>query len=52
MKRLPKLSSLACALAFIVGVSLPALADSHHFGMKHQLHAQASVSQTQSTLKQ
>ena len=52
MKRLPKLSSLACALAFIVGVSLPALADSHHFGMKHQLHAQADIRQTQVVLKQ
>jgi hypothetical protein len=52
MKRLPKLSSLACALAFAAGVSLPALADSHHFGMKHHIRAQAPVSQTQDTLKQ
>ena len=51
MKRLPKLSSLACVLAFAAGVSLPALADSHHFGMKHQLHAQASVAQTQAPAK-
>ncbi len=50
MKRLPKLSSLACALAFLVGLSLPALADSHHFSMKHALHAE--ISQVQSTLKQ
>ena len=45
MKRLPKLSSWACALAFIVGVSLPALADSHHFGKKH--HAPAPANQIQ-----
>ena len=41
MKRLPKLSSLACALAFAAGLSLPALADSHHFGPKHQISAVA-----------
>ena len=49
MKRLPKLSSLACALAFAAGMSLPALADSHHFSTKH--HAPAPMSQVQDQAK-
>jgi hypothetical protein len=52
MKRLPKLSCLACALAFAAGLSLPALADSHHFGMKHQIRAEASVSRVQDQAEQ
>ena len=51
MKRLPKLSSLACVLAFAAGVSLPALADSHHFGMKYQLRVVVAASQAQDTLR-
>jgi hypothetical protein len=52
MKRLPKLSSLACALAFAAGLSLPALADSHHFGMKHHHAVQAASDQVRATPKQ
>ena len=51
MKRLPKLSSLACALAFAAGLSLPALADSHHFGMKHHHAVQAARGQVQDQTK-
>ncbi len=51
MKRFPKLSSLACALAFAAGLSLPALADSHHFGMKHHHAVQAASSPVQDQTK-
>jgi hypothetical protein len=50
MKHRPKLSSLACAIAFAAGVSLPALADCHH-AAKHDARQVAAISQSDRTAR-